>query len=470
MEVVFDIEATGLLDHTSLDYKKYPFKLLPTFKIHCIVVKEVKGMVYKFTPENLWDFPAMYKKFTKVIGHNIIDYDLLALELYFGIPFDVDPFRIDGKEVEVCDTLVLSKLLNPDRFGGHGLESWGRRLSFYKDDFGKETDWQEYSEEMLKYCIQDVKLNEQVYLHLMREEWRDWYWDEAFWLEQTCRYYITIQSHFGFMFDHKLAKWCSDDLDEKMSTIENKIEPLLPPKKMTKTTAKQYIPPKNQVKKNGDLSSHMIRFIEKHNLEYERDEYDDWVIKGYGGEWVLPMVQEPIFSTEPMKLSDQDAIKQYLISKGWEPSSWKEKDLTVDTSKRKLKLDKFKKAVGRYVEQTMNSEYMSFRLKQLKTKPERLERKLMTHDREKPLRVLSTPSLTVGQDKTICPNLVELGDKYSWVSDLVLWLTYRHRKNSVNSEKGTGWLNNDRISIDGRISTPADTMGTNTARFTHKDV
>lgn len=470
MEVVIDIEATGLLDSTSINYKKYPFKLLPTFRIHCIVVKEVKGMLYNFTPENLWDFPEFYKKFTKVIGHNIIDYDLLALELYFGIKFDVDPFRIDGREVEICDTLVLSKLLNPDRFGGHSLESWGNRLSFLKDDFGKQTDWQSYSKEMLKYCVQDVKLNEAVYHHLIKEEWRDWSWTEAFWIEQTVRYYITIQSHFGFHFNRKLAEWCSNDLDQKMTKIENEIEPQLPAKKMTKTTAKSYIPPKNQVKKNGELSSHMLKFIEKHELTCEKDDYDDWIIKGFNQEWILPMVQEPIFNEEPMKLSDQDAIKQYLISQGWEPSSWKEKDLTIDTNKRKLNYDKYKKTVQRYIDQTMDSEYMSFRLKHLKVKPATLTRKLMTHNRERPLRVLSTPSLTIGQDKTICPNLIKLGEKYSWVSNLVLWLTYRHRKNSINSDKGTGWLNNERTFIDGRISTPADTAGTNTFRYTHKDV
>lgn len=471
MEVVFDIEATGLLNEFSLDYTQYPFKLKPTFQVHCIVAEDINsGMIYKFTPENLWDFPSFFKRCTKVIGHNIIDYDLPVVELFFGLNFDVDPFRIDGKEVEVCDTLVLSKLMNPDRMGGHGLESWGDRLSFHKDDFGKQTDWSEYSEQMLKYCVQDVKLNRKVYEFLMKKEWRDWDWSEAFWLEQTCRYYVTIQSHFGFFFDIELAKWCSGDLDQKMTEIENRIEPLLPPKKMTKTTAKTFVPPKNQVKKNGELSAHMLKFIEKHALDVTRDEYDDWIIEGYGKTFTLPMEQKPIFDTEPMKLSDQDAIKQYLISQGWEPTSWKEKDLTINTKKQKLGFEKYKQAVDRYIEQTMESEYMTPRMKFLKVKPAQFRGKLMKHDRSKPMRVMSTPSLTVGTDKQICPNLVKMGEQFEWVGDLVLWLTYRHRKNSVNSDKGTGWLNNDRIHMDNRISTPADTAGTNTFRYTHKDV
>lgn len=472
MEVVFDIEATGLLNVDSIDYNQYPFKLKPTYQVHCIVAKDIRkgGMIYKFTPENLWDFPEFFKKCTKVIGHNIIDYDLLVVELFFGLKFDVDPFRIDGKEVEVCDTLVLSKLLNPDRFGGHGLESWGDRLSFHKDDFGKQTDWSEYSERMLKYCVQDVNLNHKVYDFLMKQEWRNWDWSEAFWLEQTIRYYVTIQSHFGFRFNTELAEWCVADLDKNMRRIEDKIEPLLPPKAMTKTTAKKFVPPKIQVKKDGELSSHMLNFIEKHGLKCERDDYDDWILTGFDKQWTLPMPQEAILDKEPMKLADQDAIKQYLISQGWEPTAWKEKDLTVNSEKRKLKFVKFREACDRYIEQTLNSEYMGFRIKHLKIRPEELKKKLYKHDLEKPLRVLSTPSLTVGQDKEICPNLVELGERFEWVSDLVMWLTFRHRRNAVKSEKGTGWLNNDRIYDDGRISTPADTAGTNTFRYTHKDV
>lgn len=472
MEIVFDIEATGLLNETSIDYTKYPYKLKPTYQVHCIVAKDISrgGMIYKFTPENLWDFVPFIKKCTKLIGHNILDYDLLVVELFFGLKFDVDPFTLDGKEIEVCDTLVLSKLLNPDRFGGHGLEPWGDRLSFHKDDFGKQTDWSEYSERMLKYCIQDVNLNHKVYEYLTQKEMRDWDWSESFELEQIIRYYVTIQGHFGFKFNTELATWCVEDLNTKMSKIEAKVEPKLPPKSMTKTTAKKFIPPKNQIKQNGQLSANMLKFIDKHGLIVESDDYGDWVVKGYGKTWTLPMVQEPIKDDEPMKLSDQDAIKQYLMSQGWEPTAWKEKDLTINTKKQKLDFIKFRKTVDRYVQQTVSSEYMSARLKHLKVNSAAFQRKLLSHDRSKPLRVLSTPSLTVGQEKEICPNLVKLGERFEWVSDLVSWLTYRHRRNAVQSEKGTGWLNNDRIHIDGRISTPADTAGTNTFRYTHKDV
>jgi hypothetical protein len=473
MEVIFDVESTGLLDTSSLLYNLYPFKLKPTFNVHCIVAKDIAkgGMVYKFRSENLWEFPAFLAKCTKLIGHNIIDYDLPLLELVFGIKFDVDPFTLDGREIEICDTLVLSKLLNPDRLGGHSLGAWGERLSEYKDDFGKNTDWSVFSEAMLTYCVQDVNVNHKLYTHLLVNEWRNWDWSEAFWLEQTCRHYITIQSHFGFYFDIGLAEWCVNDLNTKLETIENKIEPLLPTKKMGKTKLKTFIPPKNQVKKSGELSVHMEKFIEKHKLLCTKDEeYGDWIVECYGKEYALPLEPVPIIDEEPMKLADQDAIKQYLVKQGWNPSNWKEKDLTINTKKQKLSPEKYEIAVDRYIEHTVEGEFMAARLKHLKVRPEALRHKLINHDRKKPMRVLSMPSFTVGQEKELCPNLLLLGLKFEWVGDLVAWLTYRHRKNAISSDKGSGWLNNDRLAIDHRISTPADTAGTNTFRYAHKDV
>ena len=47
-------------------------------------------------------------------------------------------------------------------YGRHSLESWAYRLNTRKDDFGKTTDWAEYSPEMLEYCIQDVEVSEKL--------------------------------------------------------------------------------------------------------------------------------------------------------------------------------------------------------------------------------------------------------------------------------------------------------------------
>ena len=56
-----------------------------------------------------------------VVGHNLIGYDMPVLKRLWGI--SVEPERI-------VDTLVLSRLSDPSREGGHSLKNWGRILGF----------------------------------------------------------------------------------------------------------------------------------------------------------------------------------------------------------------------------------------------------------------------------------------------------------------------------------------------------
>ena len=66
----------------------------------------------------------------------------------------------------IIDTLIVSRLLWPERTWGHGLGAWGKHLGFEKGDFNK---WEEYTEEMGVYCLQDVALNVKVYEALTEE-------------------------------------------------------------------------------------------------------------------------------------------------------------------------------------------------------------------------------------------------------------------------------------------------------------
>ena len=83
MKVVFDIESSGFLDHTSIDYTASPYKLLPSYKLHCIAAKDIDtGEIYTFAEEECYTkFPTWSKRITKLIGHNIIQFDLLVLNL-----------------------------------------------------------------------------------------------------------------------------------------------------------------------------------------------------------------------------------------------------------------------------------------------------------------------------------------------------------------------------------------------------
>ena len=123
-------------------------------KIWMAVTRQDGGVLVHYTPDTLSD---ALQGSEKVIGHNLIGYDLPVLESLWGV--SVAPER-------VVDTLVLSRLANPQRDKGHSLRSWGDRLGFPKGDYD---DWTQCSQEMVDYCIQDTAVTERVYLEVYDE-------------------------------------------------------------------------------------------------------------------------------------------------------------------------------------------------------------------------------------------------------------------------------------------------------------
>jgi hypothetical protein len=108
----------------------------------------------------------------RIIGHNIIGYDLPVIKKLF--PW----FEPRG---EVVDTLLLSRLYHADilktdqkrkwnqmplqLYGRHSLEAYGYRLGEYKGCFGKTTDWKDWSQDMQDYMLQDVNVTRKLWKH-----------------------------------------------------------------------------------------------------------------------------------------------------------------------------------------------------------------------------------------------------------------------------------------------------------------
>lgn len=470
MRVVLDIEANNLLNSESIDYTASPYKLKDSFKIHLIVCKDIDtNELHIFRKEAVYkDFPKFYKGLTTVIWHNGINYDGLAIKLALGLDYTVEPDTICGKPCEIIDTLVESKCLNPDRLGGHSLESWGKRLGSAKIDFHDFSAW---TQEMEDYCIQDVELTHKVYKALQAEK-GTWPWSGPIALEKAVAEIITRQEHRGFKFDSELANELVRDLDEKLANISREVEPILPAKPLAKTAQADYTPPKTQFLKSGEISKHMRSFIEKHSgTLVER------VVTLYGKEYTLPMLCEPIVTTQPATLKDTTHIKEWLVSTfKWSPTQYKERDLTVNAKKQKLNQADYEKAVNKYVEQTLASAFCNDRLEHLEMNRANILKKLLAKDISRPVKVLTNPTFTVGQEKELCPSLIALEQEFPHTRKIVEFLTYSHRRNSIlgggidpdsdDFEAETGFLANVRP--DGRIPTPADTCGAGTSRFKHR--
>lgn len=128
-----------------------------------------------------------------LVGHNAISFDVPVLN------------RLWNAEIattRVVDTLVLSYLYDPSMAGGHGLEAWGIRLKIFKGDF---SDFSQYSEEMLKYCQQDVWLTLNVFLRLTARMRKRGFSERSCRLEHEIRVVVDKQQENGFYFDIRAA-------------------------------------------------------------------------------------------------------------------------------------------------------------------------------------------------------------------------------------------------------------------------
>lgn len=428
------------------------------------------------------EFPNYIKsgKIRRVIAHNGINFDLLATKLYFGMDYTVYPDSWCGQEVEIMDTLVLSKVLNPDRFGGHSLDKLSEKTGVHKVVFRPHIPQDErftfFFADMLYYCIYDCKSNTAVYKMLM-DDWGTWDWSDAFMLEKAVAEVVTRQEHRGFKFDMDLAKANLEELDQLLQDRRARVEPILPKKKATQSFMKDYTPPKIQLKKDNTLASHMEKFITKHGGTFEDDGFFQYAHL-FGVKHLLPMPLDPLVTEEVASIEDTTHIKEWLVRDfGWIPSEFKERDLSVNSKKEKLSRDKLEEAIDRYVEQTLNSSFCEFRCEFLETTPAKLKQKLLSYKEGRAMKVLTNPSFTKGQEKEICPNLEALGERFPYARDIVEFLTYRHRRNSILGG-GLEWDDEEEIDKgylayvrpDGRIPTPADTCGAATSRFKHRVV
>jgi DNA polymerase I len=199
----FDIETDGLLDTVSA--------------VHCVVVKDQEsGVVFRGRADEDGSIMATLSwlsQYDEIIGHNIVGYDLPALEkLGLYTPSN-------RSHQKIADTLVMAyaymahiKDSDFDRWragklpgaliGRHSLEAWGYRLGVLKGDYGKQTNaWDTFTPEMLEYCVQDVELTAKLYEHLTAAQDAP----EALALDHKLMDLMQLQQRHGVGFDMDAA-------------------------------------------------------------------------------------------------------------------------------------------------------------------------------------------------------------------------------------------------------------------------
>lgn len=90
-----------------------------------------------------------------VVGHNWIAYDMQAIRSVLGISLN---WR------KVIDTMILSKLGNPIRQGGHSLKAWAERMG--GEQKVEHEDWAVWTPEMEHRCNADTRVTQKLYHRL----------------------------------------------------------------------------------------------------------------------------------------------------------------------------------------------------------------------------------------------------------------------------------------------------------------
>jgi len=210
MRLVFDIETDGLLPDVT--------------KAHCIVLKDID--TNEIIKPKLKKAMQLLSEADEIIGHNIIKYDIPVLQKLYGF----------YTEAKIFDTIVAARLMYPDikdrdfrkkdfpknMIGRHSLEAWGHRIGNYKSHI--VTDWKEFTQEMLDYCVQDVEVTATLYNILTQSKQ-----PEALELEHKVAQIIFRQEQHGFSFDRTAAEKLFSKLNTRRLELEEELQNIFPP-------------------------------------------------------------------------------------------------------------------------------------------------------------------------------------------------------------------------------------------------
>jgi DNA polymerase I len=227
---IVDAETNGLLHELDV--------------VHCIVLKNIDtGDILSCADQP--GYPSIERALdylseaTEIIGHNVINFDLRALnKVYPSLALDVN--------CGIYDTLNMSRLLWPelepvDRakfshidskfIGRHSLAAWGERLGVAKIKFKEknkkttENVWAQWSQSMSVYCEGDVAVTHELYRYLQLQEADP----RSVELEHEFAKVMAMQESFGFPFNERAAYALVNTLKIRRDEIHDQLTEVFPP-------------------------------------------------------------------------------------------------------------------------------------------------------------------------------------------------------------------------------------------------
>lgn len=241
-EVTFDIEANGFLNDATY--------------IHCISIIDNDSPPVCYYGNNISAALKHINSAEKLIGHNIIGYDLPLLKKLYGFtPRD---------SVAIRDTYIITQMLWPDiiskdlqskklpkkYWGSYGLRAFGYRLGMHK---GSIEDFSRFTQEMIDYCNQDVLITNKLW-HMCLVKGAS---ATAVELEMEFAHLAHLIQTRGIGFDTDKARELYLTVSSEKDELLQSLGSLVPPRIEELRTPQYWLDPGTNVKykKKGDASS-----------------------------------------------------------------------------------------------------------------------------------------------------------------------------------------------------------------------
>lgn len=235
--LIFDLESDGLLDQLTT--------------IHCLAIREYEtGEVFRFRrngkEDTIEDGISMLEDCKRVIGHNIMDFDLKAIKKIF-------PYFQMRDDTIIEDTMVYVRVLFANQkdkdfdlwrrnklpgqlIGNQGLEAWGHRLHLHKGDYAKEREeeakakgitdadeivqyvWGTWNQKMDDYCLGDIDVNTKLWTHCLSQQFVEPVID----FEHAVHAMAVQIGENGFPLDIKHAEEMASELEAESTKLSEK--------------------------------------------------------------------------------------------------------------------------------------------------------------------------------------------------------------------------------------------------------
>ena len=288
MELVFDIEANGLLVCKPNDETKKE-----ATQIWCIVAIDEHDNVHKFYEDTLMKGIEFLQQATTLVGHNIIGYDIPLIKKLLGV---------DLYDKKIIDTHVLSRLFRPTREGGHSIEKWAYKLGGVQKK--EHEDWSQFSFAMLERCAVDTKINKKLFNYLKKESLG--FSKESIELEHETTKVLIDQLQNGFLFDEKKAMSLTAELTQKLNETVDIVHKTFKPIETIQKIQKTYT-------KTGGVAKMGLIYGDTKKVRLTDEEYEQFLNGS-------PMVERKLI--EEFNLGSRQQIGDRLQEFGWKPKKF----------------------------------------------------------------------------------------------------------------------------------------------------